>query len=112
MCFEEKQGQNKQKRHFLTGKDACTKVCVRVVYHRGCTTVMVISHKQDVFEAIRDSLLEVGYNNNLNYSKLYESVNEKLKLFRKKPRVRLSTRDFDSEINILLKEGLILRRIE
>ena len=73
---------------------------------------MVISHKQDVFEAIRDSLLEVGYNNNLNYSKLYEKVNEKLKLFRNKPRVRLSTRDFDSEIDISLKEGLILRRID
>ena len=70
---------------------------------------MVISHKQDVFEAIRDSLLEVDY---LNYSKLYKKVNEKLKLFRNKPRVRLSTRDFDSEIDILLKEGLILRRID
>jgi len=26
MCFEEKLGQNKQKTHFLTGKDSCTGV--------------------------------------------------------------------------------------
>ena len=30
MCFEEKQGQNKQKTHILTAKDACTE-CVHVV---------------------------------------------------------------------------------
>jgi hypothetical protein len=33
MCFEEKLGQNKQKTHFLTGKDTCT-TCVRVVLLR------------------------------------------------------------------------------
>src|SRR5919197_1410163 len=70
---------------------------------------MVISHKGDVFEAIKGSLLEDD-NNNLNYSKLYEKVNEKLKLSRNKPRVKLSTRDFGSEINILLNEGLLIRR--
>ena len=69
---------------------------------------MVISQKGDVFEAIKVSLLE--NNNNLNYSKLYEKVNEKLKLFRNKQKVKLSTRDFGSEINILLKEGLLIRR--
>ena len=72
---------------------------------------MVISHKLDVFEAIRDSLLEVD-NNELNYSKLYKNVNEKLKLFRNKPSVTLSTRDFDSEITILLEEGLLHRRTD
>src|SRR5215469_12689781 len=73
---------------------------------------MVIFHKQDVIEAIKDSLLEVDNDKALNYSKLYKNVNEKLKLFRNKPRVRLSTRDFDFEIDFLLKEGLILRRID
>ena len=70
---------------------------------------MVILHKGDVFEAIKVSLLEDN-NNNLNYSKLYEKVNEKLKLSRNKPKVKLSTRDFGSEINILLNEGLLIRR--
>ena len=68
---------------------------------------MVISQKGDVFEAIKVSLLE---DNNLNYSKLYEKVNEELKVFRNKPKVKLSTRDFGSEINILLSEGLLIRR--
>jgi hypothetical protein len=67
--------------------------------------------KQDVFKAIRDSLLEVD-NKELNYSKLYKNVNEKLKLFRNKPSVTLSTRDFDSEIAILLEEGLLHRRTD
>ena len=66
-------------------------------------------HKEDVFEAIKDSLLEVENNNNLNYSKLYEKVNEKLKLSRNKQKVKLSTRDFGSEIKILLDEGLLIR---
>jgi hypothetical protein len=68
---------------------------------------MVTSQKGDVSEAIKVSLLE---DNNLNYSKLYEKVNEKLKLSRDKPKVKLSTRDFGSEINILLNEGLLIRR--
>jgi hypothetical protein len=68
---------------------------------------MVTLHKRDIFEAIKVSLLE---DNNLNYSKLYEKVNEKLKLSRDKPKVKLSTRDFGSEINILLNEGLLIRR--
>ena len=70
---------------------------------------MVTPHKQDIFEAIKDSLLEVENNNNLNYSKLYEKVNEKLKLSRNKQKVKLSTRDFGSEIKILLDEGLLIR---
>src|SRR5215813_6649550 len=70
---------------------------------------MVMPHKQDIFEAIIDSLLEVDNNNNLNYSKLYEKVNEKLKLSRNKQKVKLSTRDFGSEIMILLDEGLLIR---
>jgi hypothetical protein len=69
---------------------------------------MVILHKGDIFEAIKDSLLEDS--NNLNYSKLYEKVNEKLKLSRNKPKVKISTRDFGSEINILLNEGLLIRK--
>ena len=69
----------------------------------------MVKHKQDVFEAIRDSLLK---QNNLNYSKLHENVNEELKLLRNKSKVTLSTRDFDSEIDILLKEGLLHRRID
>ena len=73
------------------------------------TTVVVTPHKQDIFEAIKDSLLEVENNNNLNYSKLYEKVNEKLKLSRNKQKVKLSTRDFGSEIKILLDEGLLIR---
>jgi hypothetical protein len=73
------------------------------------TAKLVILHKADVFEAIKISLLE---ENNLNYSKLYEKVNEKLKLSRNKPKVKLSTRDFGSEINILLNEGLLIRRAD
>ena len=69
---------------------------------------MVLSHKGDVFEAIRDSLLESDYN--LNYSRLYRRVNEKLQYSRNKPKVKLSTRDFGSEISVLLNEGLISRR--
>jgi hypothetical protein len=69
---------------------------------------MVMPHKEDVFEAIKMSLLE--NDNNLNYSKLYKKVNEKLKILREKSKVTLSTRDFDSEINVLLNEGLLIRR--
>ena len=36
MCFEEKQGQIKQKTHFLTGKDSCTKVCTRRTLANEC----------------------------------------------------------------------------
>jgi hypothetical protein len=70
---------------------------------------MVVSHKADVFEAIKLSLLEA--NSNLNYSKLYKKVNEKLKILRNKDKeVKLSTRDFNSELNILVDEGLLDRR--
>jgi hypothetical protein len=70
---------------------------------------MIAEHKEDVFEAIKLSLLE---STSLNYSKLYEKVNEKLKLSRNKPNVKyaLSTRDFGSEINLLSDEGLLTRR--
>lgn len=70
---------------------------------------MVLTHKRDVFEAIKDSLLEDS-SDGLNYSKLYEKVNEKLKILRNKPKVKLSTRDFGSEINALLNDGLLTRK--
>ena len=66
-------------------------------------------HKADVFEAIKDSLLEEN-DNDLNYSKLYEKVNDKLRLSRNNPTGMLSTRDFGSEISILLNEGVLVRR--
>jgi hypothetical protein len=69
---------------------------------------MVVSHKADVFEAIKLSLLEA--NSKLNYSKLYEKVNKRLKILRNKDKeVKLSTRDFNSELNILVDEGLLNR---
>ena len=72
---------------------------------------MVGHHKPDILEAIKLSLLE--NENELNYSKLYKYMNEKLKILRNKDKeVKISTRDFNSEINILTDEGLLVRRTE
>lgn len=69
---------------------------------------MGTKHRQDVFDAIRDALLEAeGYRR--GYSALYKGVNEKLQLLRKNPKFVLSPRDFSSELNILVNEHRLYR---
>ncbi len=65
-------------------------------------------HREHIFNAIRDCLLdrEVKGEQKLNYTKLYETVNHKIKESRGEG---ISPRDFSSELKMMVEEELIHR---
>jgi hypothetical protein len=70
---------------------------------------MSTKHRQDIFDAIRDTLLHQK-ENRLSYSNLYKKVNEKLQGLKEKTIFKkLSPRDFSSEIKIMVEEGRLYR---
>ena len=62
-------------------------------------------HKEHIFDAIKTSLFEqeVREGQRLNYNKLYDRVNEKLKESRNN--IGISPRDFNSELTLLVPRG-------
>lgn len=66
-------------------------------------------HREDVFGAIRDTLLDAK-DISLNYSSLYKGVNERLRIHKKNPNFTLSSRDFSSELSVLVKDKRLRRK--
>ena len=67
----------------------------------------VVQYKQDIFDSIRDSLLQPE-GNCMCYSAIYKEVNKRLSSKRKKP-VSISHRDFSSHLDSLVKEKRLSR---